>query len=1107
MSESCLTEPTIQAYLLGELSAAELESVASHLEECPRCDAVAERLDASASDVALQALRENNGGNEQRTATARSKRETPDMIGDYQILSEVGRGGMGVVYHARDVRLNRQAAVKMILAGHFASPEDQMRFSIEGEMLARMRHPNVVQVYETGQHEGHPFLALEWVGGGTLESSLAGEPMKADRAAALVETLAEAVQHAHLNGVIHRDLKPANILLTEDGAPKITDFGLARAVGEHSSLTLTGSVMGTPGYMAPEQAGGNNSVGLTTDVYGLGALLFALLTGRPPFVGAHPSEVVRAVQNDPAPAPSRFQRRIPRDLETVTLRCLEKDPARRYPSAGEVAAELRRWRTGRPIAAKPTPFWEHAWRFALRNPVPSSAAFIVFVSIAGAFLSVERSRRSESAARIRADANLLKAQRGEKIARDAAEAEIAARRLAERREAKMTAEQAILRCETDHISQGQILFRQALELAEKADDRELARAIKINQAAWAKRMPRKLRDLDAPAAGNSIRTVTFFKSGRRLVTAGREDALVRLWDMPDGAMVQADPSPRLIQDSHAEEVILSGDEQILFVAQGDNRIRRLSPETLKPIRPDLLFGFPNQSIGAAAISPSGKWFAAGNGEGQVRLWDLESDRVLDVDLQHASEDSQSNNSVSIRSMRFCGERTLVTASRRAGINIWDIPSGEIRFRFTPGQIFEIAASPDGAMLAVAGDHAATLWSIDDPRTPIHRWPHAARVESIDVSPNGKLVATGDDSGNVYLWELATGELYARTNQSKPLRDLAFAPDSKGLLIGSVDAASSLWSLPEWPVLAETERIVGRIIPEVGFQSDTDSVWAATTNFAQLRQLRDGQLVETPTILPQPRSDFGILWSIAFSSDGRYAVTGGWNGLHSRVWNVATQQSLSGPLSDALPVNQVGFLPDQQAFFTRGKDGEVGTYRWWQITDEQTVRRVGSWTLEGGLCVSPHPDGRRVLVGRRGDLSSLLIDWTTGQPVGHPLNQEVDVTAAVIHADGRTAATGGRDGGVRLWDLDGGRLIGRLGFHSERINAIAWGPGDSIATASDDRTVRLWDRHTHLALGPPLRHPTNVLAMAFDNDKRRLATVTRGGVLRIWSIDIAADLQP
>jgi tRNA A-37 threonylcarbamoyl transferase component Bud32 len=304
--------------------------------------------------------------------------EHPPVAG-YEILEVLGRGGMAVVYKARQQSLHRVVALKMVLAGAHASPEEVARFRIEAESVAQLHHPHIVQIHEVGQQEGCPYCSLEFVEGGTLAQKLHGTPLPPDEAARLTEKLARAVEFAHQHGIVHRDLKPGNVLLTADGEPKITDFGLAKRMDSDLAQTRTGAVLGTPAYMAPEQASGQRDVGPPADVYGLGAILYELLTGRPPFQAETALGTVLRVQSEEPTAPRRLHPGVPRDLETICLKCLEKDPRRRYPSAQELADDLGRYLRAEPIAARPPGWLGRLDRWArLRPALAATLVALVF---------------------------------------------------------------------------------------------------------------------------------------------------------------------------------------------------------------------------------------------------------------------------------------------------------------------------------------------------------------------------------------------------------------------------------------------------------------------------------------------------------------------------------------------------------------------------------------------------------------------------------------------------------------------------------------------------------------------------------------------------------
>ncbi len=322
-------------------------------------------------------------------ASAGTADRPPVQMDGYEVLGVLGRGGMGVVYRARQVPLNRIVALKMILAGGHAQDEEKRRFLAEAEAIARVRHPGIVQVYDYGTHEGLPFFSLEYCEGGSLAERLAGTPLPPAEAAAMVEQLGRAVDAAHAAGIIHRDLKPANVMRTHDGTPKITDFGLAKRV-EGAGQTQSGALVGTPSYMAPEQALGRRDVGPAVDVYALGAILYEALTGRPPFKASNvPETLLQVVAREPVP-PRQLNAAVPRDLETVCLKCLRKEPARRYSRAVDLAEDLRRWRAGEPIRARPVSQAERVLKWVRRQPLVAGLLAVIVLGVVLAFVALRQ---------------------------------------------------------------------------------------------------------------------------------------------------------------------------------------------------------------------------------------------------------------------------------------------------------------------------------------------------------------------------------------------------------------------------------------------------------------------------------------------------------------------------------------------------------------------------------------------------------------------------------------------------------------------------------------------------------------------------------------------
>jgi tetratricopeptide (TPR) repeat protein len=421
----------LQAYGLGKLDDALVEAVNKHLEHCSDCRCQVAEM---APDSFLARLREAQEGADQSTPPgstdippeqaadpqpettavddATLDRPSPPFMsatghadatstvpsgpnepalqpgtcigyfGDYELQKVLGEGGMGIVYKARQLSLNRPVALKMIRAARFASPDEVRRFQNETEAVARLDHPHIVPIFEVGRFEDQHYFSMRLIGGESLDKRLKDFAADPRRAARLVAIAAGAVHHAHQRGILHRDLKPANILVDSEGAPHDTDFGLAKRVEGDSELTHSGAIMGTPAYMAPEQASGKRgSVTTSTDVYGLGAILYALLSGRAPFSGATVPETLELVRERPPDPPRKHNSRVPRDLEVICLKCLEKDPRRRYASADALAEDLKRWLAGEPIEARPVGSTARFWMWCRRNPIAAGASGLMAASL------------------------------------------------------------------------------------------------------------------------------------------------------------------------------------------------------------------------------------------------------------------------------------------------------------------------------------------------------------------------------------------------------------------------------------------------------------------------------------------------------------------------------------------------------------------------------------------------------------------------------------------------------------------------------------------------------------------------------------------------------
>ncbi len=686
----------------------------------------------------------------------------------YDIVRELGRGGMGVVYEARQVRLNRTVALKTVLAGPASSSRQLVRFLAEGETIARLRHPNIVQIHEVGHHEGRPFIALEYVDGGTLAESLAGKPQPARVAAALVEQLARAVHHAHQQGVVHRDLKPANVLLAAGGLapdgkplaaiPKITDFGLSRRVQLEAGLTGTGEVLGTPAYMAPEQASGQaRRAGPAADVYALGAILYECLTGRPPFSASRPAELLLKVINEEPPPLTAGKVKVPRDLEAVCLRCLRKDPKARYASAEALADDLHRFLEGRPVAARPVGASESLGRWVRRHPAATLLVAVLVLMTAAAFgLVLEQWRLAVE------ERHAVESRVGET---DAARKEgEEARRRDGQREARLALELGAAWCDGGDVPRGLVWLARAAERAHAAGAADVERLARVSLAEWqttdrAAGAPLKH---DAPVYA----AVFLGDGGFRTVSAKG----LHLWDAAGGTR----------------------GVKVLEGAAGPLRCAAFSPD--------------GKSLAASTESRTGLWDVAGTPRGPF----LPGTGGVAGVVFHPTQG-----------------KSLVTIPSEAahatdGLRRWDLAEDGPHLRLWeqhPPLPLCAALTRGDLILVGSDDHGAGLYDAASGRLSGKRVVHAAAVTAVAVSPDGRTAATGSGDGRVRLWHVDSHEpLVPPLSLREGVTSLAFSPDNSILLSGGANGAARFWDVRTGTALGPPFRL-GKEVLFVAFSPD------------------------------------------------------------------------------------------------------------------------------------------------------------------------------------------------------------------------------------------------------------------------------------------------
>ncbi|MDY3553303.1 protein kinase [Gemmata sp. JC717] len=1141
---NCPGAETLERMLREELGAEEAAAVGAHVETCRTCECALDRLARAEGgpvgrllaglncptpvlSVAPLVARMREASSDGRDAPTPEPEVRPEVPG-YEILKELGRGGSAVVYQARQRSLNRMVALKMLLALPRGDKKARGRLLQEARALAQLRHPNIVQIHDTGEHGGRPFFSLELVEGPTLAAWAGGTPQPPRTAARLVAAIARAVEYAHQNGILHRDLKPANVLLASDpsaGDPalpevKVSDFGLAKVTHEPDPqlepLTASGLFLGTPSYTSPEQArGAGHPVGPAADVYSLGAILYELLAGRPPFRAATPLDTLLQVAHDEPVSVARLQPRLPRDLVTICGKCLEKNPARRYPTAAALAADLRRFLNHEPIRARPVGPVGRAARWAVRRPAIAGLLLaLTAVAVAGVAL-VAAQWREAVAARNRAEALAASEVAALADAREQNAAAVTARRQAERAAAELLLDQSIEQCERGNVAAGLVGLRRGLERVTAAGLDALEPAFRLNIAAWS---ARHAAPEVSPSLGSSVTSIAFMPDGRRL--------LVGRWSTNS----PAGPVPGQAQ---------------LWDTDG-----------WTPASPPLIHGSP---VLAVAVSPDGTHLLTGGQDGTVQLWDAKTGNPIGAKLRDLA---------TVHAVAFAPDgRTFAAggggahgANERGEIRIWEAGTGRpaapvIR---QPGLVAAVAYSPDGTGLAsgcvlpasasgpVGGQ--VCLW---DPKTGQQVGPtlmHAAAVRTIAFAPDGTHLVTGGENQTVMVWDRATGQRRGLP-QVCPYVVLgaAHGPDGRTILTGGGGLdhggnCAQLWDLYSSRPLGAAMAHPGAV-QAVAFKPDGHG-FATGCRDGRVRLWKCDHL--RPDLeLPH----FGFAPTVvAYSPDGRWLISAGGvpgpNGGRSRIWDATTgrpvgpelkhpdrvtaatfapggdsytvgcangaatiHETVSGapvgaPIAVSDRIHDITYDPDGRTVFLFSPNGPVG--QWSAATGQRVVsdREHGPkrpWDKLTG------PDGRTAIERGPGG-SALIHDLATGRPVGPELDHGGEVIRFAGFAAGgsRVYTVAGRPPfedrcTVRLWDASTAGLVAVLP-HQTAVRAVGCRPGsDLLATGGWEGDVRLWDARTGRAVGPRLPCGGNVHKVVLAPDGYAVAAVGQDRVLRVWRV--------
>lgn len=1028
-----------------------------------------------------------------------SRRKSQDIgaarlgrIGNFELLEELGRGGMGIVYRARQIGLDRLVAVKTVLG--YASSERRVidRFRTEAEAFARLQHPHIVQIYEVGNEDGTPYFSMEFVSGGNLAGFIRERPLRPITSAQLIESLARAVHYAHTQGIVHRDLKPENILLAPssrseaiylgDAAagdtiggsgvtgyyePKITDFGLAKRTDSDEHQTVDGAALGTPGYMSPEQTQIESSkIGPTSDVYALGAVLYDMLVGRPPFHAATALETIDQVRSkDPIP-PRNIQPAVPRDLETICLKCLQKQPERRFLSAAEVADDLRRFLNGEPIRARTASVGEKLRKWARRHPSITALFVAVAIGIVGI-----------ASQWMRAEVNRAAAERETAAANQARQAEQMEHQRAIGAQYAHDVQLARLKYETNNTAQAlQLLnacpeglrhwewyfvrsqcqearfsFPSMSKFIHEVDwspDGRLLAAVTgmwgVNEPGWLNVWETdtgRLRfSVEAHAGG--VLTVQFSRDGTRIVTAGvmwqslPAASGVKVWDVNNGHELLT------LADTHAFSARFSPDDRMLAIGRSTGAIGlhdSVSGEEIAVLKGHGLFASD------LAFRPDGKFLASAGRDGTLRVWDLESYMQFAIverlrDVRHVAYLPDGKE---ILAGTFDG---VLKRYRQRDDGLHEMAT-MTRATSMPG----LGVAPDGQTLAISAVNRPTMLLDIKSEVPIRELPgHNGFANAASFSPDGRRIATGGADGVVTIWDWIEPTQPQRTDLSGPhIADIAFHPDGHQIALASgLNAGVSrervlrLWDVRSGRVTSvlsgHTDWLTSVAYHPLGLSIITGS----DDKTVRLWDCKTGELVRTI------EGHRDAVTSVAFV--GEEIASASRDGT-IRLWNAASGEETNKLLHEEQPVLA---MAAQRGGLLSSVTADGSLWIWHAPTGEQRARIAGTSSNSARLAFSS--DGSLLAVASDQPIIDL---WNVAKVLDH-------------HGPKKR-------GSIADCKLE---LVG----HTSAVTGIAFSPdGKRLASTSNDRHIKIWDvvRGTEvLSLAGQLNTNSKV---AFSPDGRQL----------------------
>ena len=1019
----------------------------------------------------------------------------PLRLPDYELLEEIARGGMGVVFKARQLSLNRTVAIKMILSGELAGREELARFQTEAVAVARLRHPNIVAIYEVGQTGSSPsqhFFSMDYVQGQSLAQLVRDNPLNPNCAAKYLAKIAHAIEYAHNHGILHRDLKPANVLVDADNEPRVTDFGLAKHIEGDSNMTASGSVIGTPSYMPPEQALGKHSqICASSDVYSLGAILYESLTGRPPFRAETVVETLRQVVADEPVSPARLQPRVPRDLETICLKCLQKDRRKRYATAAELAADLECFLAKKPISARPIGVPERLLKWSHRRP---AWAALILVSILAAVvllvggvwyqtqlhdaLGLAEDRLADT----RLNAYALQIQKAQDYWNqhppniERMRALLEAQRPKDGEEDLRGFEWHHLwhRCHSDKGTIGQhndILSRQSILTLQYLNSGQLVIAFdKFDTSVEVRNGGKLVRQFTLENSEQKADALDVSGDGARLAVGWRTGDLT----LHDFAHPEKPTHTLRAHDGSVASVAFSKDGKLLATG-GDDLLVKLWDATTQQLLASVKGRKIKQAMTQLTFSPDGKWLASCNREVAV-LYNISKQVVAPNKALSASD---------VTCVAFSPDsQQLATTDRRGGVTLYPVDgSQESKTYRSPRHTINVASlafSPDGELIAAGSDNVLVVWNTKSKQEYLYKG-HQRTLKRLAFAPNGETVASSSVRGVVKFWEPLTDQRWQSLPTSLASSFVEYSRDGNLLIYGGGEwreKSGGRLVLLDAKSLKERRHFRGdnpflfaNISPNGKYLLAGTAISGAPKlpGHIQLWDTASGAVLERVGI-PGDR-----ILNAVFAHDDTLvlACESGcvhlWDRTASRITANLRQ---NGSPAHERPATLLAISSDADTLVSYGNDLFV------RLWDMRTRRQLAA--LPSDLVI------RSIAVSEKAKLAAL--------PSPNPYLAEI---LRNPNSANRSVA-GNWEYHVQLYDIARSKVRAVLGGHTKDLTCMTFSPnGRRLATGSNDGNVKIWDTSTGHELLTLRAHPTGVMGMSFSPDATHLATVGTDAKLRIW----------